>query len=452
MDPGEVLGPGFQLSFGAVAGILAWVPRGTRLIPPDLPRILTWLLGSLLTSAAAILGTLPATALWFQEVAPWGLVANLWAIPLVGAVVVPGALGALLLPGSAGLFALALADGVLGLTLDSLQVLPAELWHPALSPLGALALGLVVLLLPRQELSAAFAILVVFGLRVVPTGLELTFLDVGQGDATLVRSPGGGAWLVDGGPRDADVMRFLRREGVRELDAVVLSHPHADHMRGLQAVVEELEVTELWLPRPPLASETAYLALWQAAFRRGLDIRMPEDLGWRMSSDGSSWQAVHPLGDWEASGRDHVNEGSLVLVLRHGERSVLFTGDIEEDAEAHLLDQLPRVEVVKVAHHGSRSSSAAELVSRVDASLAVISVGRRNRFGHPSSETLANWMGRRVIRTDRDGSVRLRGGPQGWSAARWRAPGRWLPFWRSPWRPCSPGSRGDDGLVAQMDR
>lgn len=438
VDPAQVLGASFHLSFGAVAGILAVVPRLERWLPPDLPWLLRAVLGSLLASAGATLGTLPATALWFQELAPWGLVANAFAIPLVAGVGVPAALSAAALPGAAGRLALALGDAALGLTLEGLALLPAELWHPAVGPLGAAGLALC-LCLRRQELSGLCAVGLLLGLRVVPSTLELTVLDVGQGDAALVRGPGGGAWLVDGGPDREAVLRWLRREGLRELDAVVLSHPHADHLGGLEAVLRELEVAELWVPRPPRAGEARYLALWQAAFARGVVVRTPEELRWRVAPSGLAWQALHPLDGWRARGRDAVNEESLVLVARLGRRSVLFAGDIEEDAEAALRGRLPRVDLLKVAHHGSRSSSSWAWLAEVRPWMGIVSAGRNNRFGHPSPDVLARWAGRRLIRTDRLGTVRLRLEGRAWRARRSGPLGTWRYLTGSPWRPRSPG-------------
>ena len=450
VDPSQVAGAGFHLSFGAVAGILAVVPRLERWLPPDLPWLLRAGLGSLLASVGATLGTLPATALWFQELAPWGLVANLFAIPLVAGVAVPAALAAAALPGAPGLLALALGDAALGLTLAGLELLPAEVWRPAVGPLGALALA-ACLLLRREALGGLLAVGLALSLRAVPCTLELTVLDVGQGDASLVSGPGGRAWLVDGGPDGDAVLRWLRREGRRELEAVVLSHPHADHLGGLEAVISELEVGELWVPRPPRRGEARYLALWQAAFARGVQVRTAEELRWRVAPSGLAWQALHPLDGWRARGSDAVNEESLVLVVRLGSRSAMFTGDIEEDAEAALRGRLPRVDLLKIAHHGSRSSSSAAWLAEVRPWLAIVSAGRENRFGHPSPDVLGRLAGRRVIRTDLHGTIRLSSEGRAWRARRSGSLGAWWPWSPSPWRPRSPGPGppGGSGLAAR---
>jgi competence protein ComEC len=156
-------------------------------------------------------------------------------------------------------------------------------------------------------------------------------------------------------------------------------------MGGLQPVLEHLEVGALWVPRPPEPGEAAYLALWRTAFQRGVPIRMPPD------RPGRDIDLLHPIGGFSGTTRRRVNDESLVLRFSHGDRSLLFTGDIEGQAEAWLSPLLAPADVVKVPHHGSRSSSSMALAAALRPSVAVFSCGPESRFGHPHPEALSAW-------------------------------------------------------------
>jgi competence protein ComEC len=289
-------------------------------------------------------------------------------------------------------------------------------WSPALTVAGALAVGALPFLVRRPALALAavcFACVRVFPRDV----LTVTFLAVGQGDAALVEWPDGRAWLVDGGPPSDQVLRYLRRRGIRHLDVAVLSHPHPDHLGGLAPVLESLDVDETWVPRPPRATELDYRRAWLVAFAR-TRVRVAGDLEDRIE---------HPLFGWRSPARavsSQVNDESLVIRIAHGEHSFLFTGDIEAGAERWLAPFLGPATVVKVAHHGSRTSSRPTLVEAVDARWAVISCGVENRFHHPAIETLARWKGSAVARTDRDRSLRFTSDGTGLSVE-CDASGRW---------------------------
>ena len=410
VDPGQVSQPGFWMSFGAVAGILAWSRAVTRLLPLDHPAWLGWVVGSLAASLGATLGTLPVIAWLFQMVSPLSPLTNLVASPLMAGVAVPGALLADRLPGGAGLLALAVADSAAGLTLGMLRALDVPPWTPAVGLGGAVLLS-AVLLLRRQPVAAAGLALLALGLREQPAGdwLRVSFLSIGQGDATLVEWPDGRRWLIDGGPPSERLLRYLRRRGIRRLDAVLLSHPDADHLGGLLPVMDALEVRALWVPRPPLADETDYRTLWGAAFRQGTAIRTPADAA-LLGAGERGVTLLHPLDGWAPQRTRRLkNEQSLVLRIDHGARSLLLTGDIEREGEAAVAERLAGrpVDVVKVAHHGSTSSSTEPFVAATGADWAIISCGLDNRFRHPRPIVLWRWTaaGARVLRTDLLGTV-----------------------------------------------
>lgn len=433
-DPGLPGSLGFRLSFGAVAGILLVAPRLLRLLPPDQPAPVRWAAGALAVTLGATAGTLPDAALTFQALAPSSPLANLVALPALATVAVPAALLGVVLPGVAGGLCVALADGACALALDALAVLDTAPWRPAVGPLGAGALGLALWARRRVGVSLWLG-LIALQLRPVPAGrLAVTFLSVGQGDGALVEHPDGRRWLVDGGPPGADVVGWLRRSGVRRLDAVVLSHPHPDHMAGLVGVLREVPVDRVYVSRPPEAGERAFLAFWQVAHAAGATVGPP-------GPDGEGVRWLHPGAAFEGAGRARVNDESLVLEVRYGDHAVLLTGDVERRAEAALAPRIARVSVVKAPHHGSRTSSTAPLVAACAADWVVFSAGTDSAHGHPHPDALGAWKGARWVRTDRDGTVRFVTDGRGLAASRWHPIWGWIRLERTPWRPRSPGRR-----------
>lgn len=406
-EPARLDDLGWQLSFASLAGVLALRAPLLRWLPPDVPRAARWGAEAVAATFGATLGTLPIVAWRFQDVAPLAAPANLWAVPWLAGVATPLVLAAEALPGVAGEFALAFADAAAEVGLAGLAWFEVEPWHPAVGPLGAVGLALV-LGLRRDLVALGAALALVLGLRSAPAGqLEVWFLAVGQGDAALVRWPDGRDWLVDAGPPGAPLVRALRRLGVGRLDRVVISHDHPDHAGGLADVAAALPIGVV---------QTGPAGLREAP--AGARLR-------RFVARGDPFEALHPLGGWRSRARDGVNDESLVLRVRFGRRSFLFLGDVERAGEAALVAGDVRADVVKVAHHGSRTSSTEALVRAVGARVAVVSCGWENRYGHPHPEALAAWDGVRVYRTDLDGSVRVRTDGQGLRVDRVDPPRDW---------------------------
>lgn len=437
---------GFQLSFLAVAGIL--LTRG--LSPPrSWPGLLRMPLGLVRVTLGATLGTMPVVAWRFQELSATSALANLAVTPLVSVIVVPGALIADQLAG-AGEVLVPLLDTTIDVCVGMLRVLDAPLLHPAVGPAGALALLATLPLLRVGVVDGVLAMLLVLGLRSVPAGrLQVEVLDIGQGDAALVSWPDGGRWLVDGGPPGDDVLRWLRREGIQGLEAVAVSHAHPDHHGGLLPVLAALPVGELWLPRRPVDPEDPLLELWRAGLTAGAEIRLPGDGG----PVRPGLAVLHPSPGFHPKKRRRVNNESLVLEASHEGRRMLFTGDIEEEAERWLVggDRLRAVDVVKAPHHGSRSSSSAALAAATRPEWLTISCGRDNRFRHPHPEALASWTGAKWLRTDRSGSIRLTFDKNGVQASVIDWWGRARPVSPAPWRPRPPSAALARGSPAAHD-
>jgi competence protein ComEC len=405
-EPGTVANAGAQLSFTALIGMALVGPRVTRWLPPDTGWWIRWPVTGLATTAGATAGTLPTVAWYFQDVAPTAPIANLLAVPLMGTVATPALLLSQLLPAPFGPWALWVADRSIALGLAALAPLDCAPVHPAVGLPGAVLLAAAVLLRKHVVAAATLAVLAL-GLTEKPVGvLVVRFLDVGQGDAALIEWPDGRAWLVDAGPPGKDVLLALRRWGVRHLDAVVLTHPHPDHMGGLVPLLRELPVDTIRLPRLPLPGEAPYLDLLASTRARRI-------LGaWSVATDGhlggATFTSLHPPRAFDEDG--NANDISLVLRVDYGARRFLFTGDIEAAAEASLLASGAdlRADVIKVPHHGSRTSSSTAFLAAVSPSVAVMGVGRENRYGHPHAEVTARYRGVDVYRTDRDGTVEVR--------------------------------------------
>ena len=270
--------------------------------------------------------------------------------------------------------------------------------------------------------------------RFVDQRLCLTVLDVGQGDSLLLELPGGERWLIDGGggAGAGDVGRFrvlpaLRRRGIDRLDAVFATHGDADHAQGLAPVLEEIEVGELWIPdtsgNPPLLRDLVRLA-----GQRAVPVRAAASGERPTAAAPAEVELLHPWPGWSAA-PDGENDRSLVLRVALGRVSYLLTGDIEEAAEERLLlaGRLPRSTVIKVPHHGSRSSSTSALLERVDPLVAVAGIGLDNRFGFPHASVSRRYLQRGVplYWTGRHGALRVC--TDGWSLELDRAPkeGRW---------------------------
>ncbi len=427
-DPGSVVDLSFQLSFGAVIGLLSVSPRLERYLPPDLHWSWAWAARSLSASVGASSGTLPAVALHFQEISLLSPVANLFAVPLMGAIAVPCAL-----LGAAGWqLPLALADGCLSLSLSGLRWLESApawtTWHPAVGPAGALLLMLCVALVRWPALSLSGAVLI-FGLHSRPVHTQVDFLAIGQGDGALIQLDDGRAVLVDGGPPSEMPLFYLRRQRRTHLDEVVISHPHPDHFGGAVPILEHLSVGALRVPREAMPGEQDYAALLALAREKGVpvvDASAP-------SIDPERLILHHPSAPFVQRFADEANEISLVLELREGPHRVLFTGDVEDRGEQALQAmKLGPIDVLKVAHHGSNTSSEPALLAQWRPRLAVISCGVDNRFGHPRAKTLWAHRAWPVLRTDQDGSVQVQLGPTP-RVRTWR--GSWSPWRRIPERP-----------------
>jgi competence protein ComEC len=420
IDPWAALSPGFWLSFGAVAALF-YAGVG-RLRQPSL--WLAWVQ----TQWAVSLALLPALLLIFHEVSLVSPLANAFAIPMVSLLAVPLVLAGVLLGWDLPVH---LAHGVIELTLAGLQGLarlPQPVFHAAMPGTAAILLalaGVAVLLLPRgipgRWLGALLLLPLLFPRldKPAPGEIWLAMLDVGQGQAVLLQTARH-ALLYDAGPRYASgddagrhiVAPYLHAHGLSRLDGLVVSHDDIDHSGGALYLLESH--TPAWLLSPiagqvvPPVSETGRAILAAAPFAR------PCVAGQAWAWDGVRFQVLHPPRRHYANANFPDNDRSCVIRVVGTHGRVLLTGDMARLAELSLLAEYPaealRAEVMLVPHHGSASSSMPEIVAAVAPEHALISVGRRNPFGHPAPESMARYKdaGARLWRTDRAGALAAR--------------------------------------------
>jgi competence protein ComEC len=430
VDPWAITSAGAWMSFAAVGGLVAATRWTARRLGDGA------LLQALATSVGATVFTAPITALAFGSVAGAGVALNLAAVPLT-AVLLPGVVASLACAGFAPGLAAAFASAA-GLGLGLLERLAA--WGAAVpfgnlaggsgpgAALPWLALAVAVGWGVRRNLTVresarrlAWAAAAFLWLPLLPrpsayggSDLALHFLDVGQGDAIALRTPGGHWVQVDAGPAnwrsDAGrrvVVPWLRRQGARRLDLAVVTHAHADHLGGAGAVVEAFDPPVVLEPGA-MVGDPLYLDFLAAAGERGRRW-VPARDGQRFELDGVRLTVLHPDPAWPGWGLD-LNEDSVVLLLEYGCFRAVLTGDAGQPVEARLLGRVGPVTLLKVGHHGSRTASGDAWLDELRPRVAVLSAGAGNRYGHPAPATLARLArrGTGVWRTDRDGTISAR--------------------------------------------
>nr|MBA4169914.1 ComEC/Rec2 family competence protein [Chloroflexota bacterium] len=451
---------GFQLSLLATAGLI-WFGRWFERRLDSWPG---WIREPVALTMAAQLTTLPVILVNFERLSLVAPIANVLVVPLVPLAMLFSALtamgGAVLsalplgpmgdaigwfLGGSSWLVLLAMISVghlVASVPLAAVDVsIPGPIaiaWLPILAlaswamrdatpteepskvpdeaMTGAMA-GLARLVHPLPAAGLLVAVLLIVTVAGRPDGrLHVTTLDIGQGDAILVQAPDGATMLVDGGP---DPELTLRRLGAnlgypeRRLDLLVLSHPHQDHVAGLIEVLDRFEVGAV-LHAGIAFQNTANERLVADATATGVPLTL--------ARTGQIWQlgvattveVLYPT-DADAAAplpEGDINNGSVVLVVRHGGFTALLTGDAEEPVESMLISRglLAPVDLLKVGHHGSHSSTSPELLESTRPTVATISSGEGNEYGHPASETLAALAAHpeiTVLRTDTDGDIEV---------------------------------------------
>lgn len=417
---------GFLFSFGAICGI-GFLPAVSVHFPAK-PKCLK----ALFTGAWISLSTLPVYLCFYYEFPPYSVLLNLLVIPCMGIVLGSGVLtlaaAAVFLP--FGRVAVLPGIAVLSVYEKCCEVcarLPGQKWITGRPKNIQVIFFLAILAaliflakrLKRQQFFAGAMTAVLLLILRIPTGLELTFVDVGQGDCIYLSEPGGRRILIDGGSSDQSdvesyqILPFLKYRGVSALDAVFVTHPDSDHENGIRGMMETYEENGIrigMLVLPDVAAESRnenYLSLVILAEEKGVPVRFIA-CGDSLSFGKVMLTCVHPQRGYE---NQDTNAYSTVLYLTYGNFSALFTGDLEGEGEELVIQRLSReterVTLLKVAHHGSKNSTSDEFLALTNPQIAMISAGRDNAYGHPHRETLERLrrQGCRIYQTPESGAV-----------------------------------------------
>ncbi len=433
VDPLAGFDLSFLLSLAATTGLLAlshWAGRSLQGISSSALR---WLSMGVAATVASMIPCAPLLAIMAPEITVAGVAANVVAAPFGELVSLPLCLLHPLLGFAPVLergVALA-ASGALVIVGQVARISADASWATIRVPIPAPGqLGLILLLavsvltrarrwVPVALLSLLIASEVIARRTHSPRGdLRVSVLDVGQGDATMVDLPGGELWLIDAGgfvgskvdPGKRVILPQLRARRRKRIDVVVLSHPHPDHFGGLVSVLELAEIGEIWDTGQGErdGAGPTYARLLSLARRKKIPLLRPEQLCGRHSRSGAVITVLAPCPG--VVGARPANDNSFVLHLKHGRHSALFTGDAEAELERDLIaahGPALQADLLKVGHHGSRTSSGHEFLDVVRPSVATISCGVRNRFGHPHPRTLRALKrhGVATLRTDLGGSI-----------------------------------------------
>ncbi len=448
VQPGVVLDLGYQLSVGGMAALVAARSILRRLRQDRAPatgrsivrRLHRWianvhgwrwmLLRECATGVVATLVTAPLIAWTFGRVSLVAPLSNIVAGPVVTFVQPALFLAIVLSPWRAG--AQFVADATIAplALLDRIATVAASVpgasVHVAPTLAGACCAGVASAafvratasrrMLPGMLVAGAALVAAVWVPMLSPGSgaLEMHMLDVGQGDAIALRTPGGRWILVDAGRRwdggDAGrrtVVPYIRRRG-GQVSAFVMSHAHDDHVGGAASVAGALHPLAWWDPAF-VTTSGGYRAALATVLQQGIVWRRAHP-GDGFEIDGVTVRVLAPDSAWTAAQHD-ANETSVVLRVEFGSVSFLLTGDAEAAEEDWMLSNSApeelRADVLKVGHHGSKTSSTPAFLDAVSPQLALVSVGRDNRYGHPAAQTLASFAARDVpvVRTDQDGTI-----------------------------------------------
>jgi competence protein ComEC len=454
IDSKQLLQPGFQLSYVAVFSLIYLYPKISsmaKFFPKSAQenKIVKAIVASFAVSVAAGLGTLPFTSAYFGKISIISFLANLVIVPLSNVILVLGMLAVGLAYCSTWI---ASVYGELTSVLTWLLLRLVELFGNA--PLAYIdshfslvasiifyACVGIIIHLGRREYRGRLVIASLLILNLWLFGmigfapdekLRVTFLDVGQGDAIFLEFPDGKKMLIDAGPKtitlDAGtrfILPYFKFKGIKSLDAIVITHPDADHLGGIPAILRELPVGQIF------EGQSISLSSLYKEYESLLDSisgkRVKAATGMSMNEEQNmrilTLHPPNPVGD--STKRQSLNNQSVVLKMIYGKTSILLTGDAETVSEELLMcryDGFLKSDILKVAHHGSKSGTSGEFLRVVHPHTAVISVGAKNKFRHPSPEVLNRLDSMRCgrFRTDESGAIIFESDGEQWTRVEWK--------------------------------
>lgn len=410
-------------------------------LPPILYKIFSgfnpYLKKPLSLSLAAWIGIFPLSAYYFNKVSLIGVIANLFIIPLVGIVVITGFLFTII-----GFINLSLANILAKITyiilisinwlakiFSSLPLAYINIKQPSIIAIFMFYLlifcifkiiypKMCLLQIRRRNLITVLMviIIIIFFQQSYPSGeLIVTFINVGEGDCILIETPQGKNLLIDGGGTPFSnfdignkiVVPYLRRKGIQHIHLIILTHPDLDHLEGLMTVVKEMKVSN-FVDSGIVSQNIEYQKLINLINEKGISYGSLIAGDQIILSKNLEILVLNPTSHPDFYSKTDLNNSSLVLKLFYKNARILFTGDIEEEAEKEiLLNQYTiRSDILKIAHHGSLSSTSPDFLEKVNPKIAIISVGDNN-FNHPHPLIINRLedYGIKVYRTDQNGTI-----------------------------------------------
>jgi competence protein ComEC len=449
-SPPSLFDVSFQLSFLAVLSILYLVPRFLQAFRQEeislllktswKKNILKYMRLSLLVTGVAILGTAPLVAFHFNRFAPIGFITNLFIIPWVGFLIVPLSLTASIF----SFFFLPFAAFLINLNSFVTLILLRVLAFFASLPLASFFVSTptifeIVLFYSLLFLAAHFrkgkkirylfaGLCIAFACDLAywnlkdsfQKNLKLTFIDVGHGDSIFIEFPKGKKMLIDGGGLYEDrfdtgknvIAPFLWKKKIRRIDTLVLTHPDPDHLKGLNFIASQFSIGQFWENGMEIQSEP-YLQLKETLRQKKIKTQSLNEETLSQIIHGVEVSVLNPPA-WNAMQRkaqnpSQLNNSSLVMKLQFKNVSMLLAGDIEKEAEGRMLRKgySLKADMIKVAHHGSSSSSSPFFLEKVRPAYAIFSVGERNigKLPHPDVLKRYEQLGSRILRTDKHGAI-----------------------------------------------
>ncbi|MEW6067730.1 MAG: DNA internalization-related competence protein ComEC/Rec2 [Nitrospirota bacterium] len=420
-DPESIFSLSFQLSFIAVLFIGFSIRRNENSDKED-GKILCYFKSILLITLAASIGTAPLIAYHFHYISIISPITNVVITPIIGFLLIPISVISSFLFLTTGHYVFTpIVSAVSDMSISLVKLLSAVPFADVKIP----AFPIIIILLfyagfifyflsnkKRYTLIIPFVpVLIYFSLTIFEKNdLTITFLDVGQGDSAVVELPDRKTIVIDTGKTGKETASFLKYTGKKTIDALVLSHIHTDHTGGLDYIVKRFEVKELW-DNGRLIYPDTYLSDPSTKIGTGIKHRRL-NRGDIVEGKGYSIYVFHPYPEFYTMYGDEnveADNDSLVLKVEGKNESFLFTGDIREEAEEDVLHlrKWLKSNIIKVPHHGSKSSAYMPFFEAVSPHIAIISAGHENPFGHPHEEMLGGLQGVMVLRTDVDGAIKI---------------------------------------------
>ncbi|MFQ6611547.1 MAG: DNA internalization-related competence protein ComEC/Rec2 [Fidelibacterota bacterium] len=441
---------GFLFSFSAVISIIVLYNQFQKILPlwcrvnTINNQTLKYSWGLFLVSLSAQLGTLPLTALYFHRIPVIALIANVMIVPLVGVLLANGFLililgGIPVIGALVGQSAWFITQLIQSLTNTFSKVSFASIQTGSIQPYSviiyfSLLAGIFLILQPgfRRKAVILFLLagnLVVWKNAISNPGCEVLFIDVGEGDAAVIKMRNGKAMLIDGGLRtqqkdygEKTIIPVLQYLGIHRLNWLVATHPHNDHIGGLITVTESLPVDTVWELNANFNSATNN-RLNELFLNKGVVVQYPHSGDLKYLSNQCLVQFFSPVKGFKKN-VGNINNQSLVFKISFGKTSIFFPGDLELEGEAIILPygDLLRADLLKVAHHGSLTSTTRPFLKLINPELAVVSVGYRNKFHHPAPVILKRIMnsGAKIHRTDQQGALWVRTDGKTFGVINWK--------------------------------